>query len=302
MLHLVFDRFAGRWRWIATALRVQDRFDEVHGSYLAAAVTLTAFLSLFPLLLVVVAIVGFVASGADDLPGEIISRLGLTGEAATAVVSAVEKAEESRRVASVVGVVGLLWAGLGVVAALQYALDTVWQVKGRGIKDKLFGLGWLVGAGLILAGSAGLSVLLNFLPGVAAPVAVVVALGVNLAFWMWTMRVLPNRTLPWRSLVPGALLGAVGLEVLKVVGAVYVPRAVASSSGLYGSIGVVFAVLAWLLVFGRLVVYAAVLNVVRWEEDHGTVSVEIQLPKLPGEVPVSATRAGEAQEVVVSQS
>jgi hypothetical protein len=56
----------------------------------------------------------------------------------------------------------------------------------------------------------------------------------------------------------------------------------------------VFATLAWLLFFGRLVVYAAVTNVVRWEEDHGTVTAEIELPRLPGQVPVSATRSGEA--------
>jgi hypothetical protein len=51
--------------------------------------------------------------------------------------------------------------------------------------------------------------------------------------------------------------------------------------------------LAWLLFFGRLVVYASVTNVVVWEERHGTVTVELPVPKVPGEVPVQATRAGE---------
>jgi len=74
-----------------------------------------------------------------------------------------------------------------------------------------------------------------------------------------------------------------------------VPRAVGSSSALYGSLGVVFAILAWLFFFGRLAVYAAVLNVVRWEEEHGTVTVEIELPNHPELVPVEATRAGEAK-------
>ena len=45
----------------------------------------------------------------------------------------------------------------------------------------------------------------------------------------------------------------------------------ASSSDLYGPVGVVFAVLGWLLVFGRLVVYSAIVEVVLWEERHGTV-------------------------------
>jgi membrane protein len=116
------------------------------------------------------------------------------------------------------------------------------------------------------------------------------------------MKVLQNRSVDWKSLLPGAVVGAVGLEVLKAVGAIYVPRVVSSSSALYGSIGIVFAVLAWLLFFGRLVVYSTVVNVVRWEEDHGTVTAEIELPRLPGEVPVTATRAGEAVDIEPAQA
>ena len=53
--------------------------------------------------------------------------------------------------------------------------------------------------------------------------------------------------------------------------------------------------LAWLLFFGRLVVYSSVLNVVMWESRHGTVTVDVEVPRVPGEVPVEATRAGETR-------
>jgi len=53
----------------------------------------------------------------------------------------------------------------------------------------------------------------------------------------------------------------------------------------------VFALLAWRLIFGRLVVYVAVIEVVSWEQTHGTVSVEIELPRLPGMRIGGATRA-----------
>jgi uncharacterized BrkB/YihY/UPF0761 family membrane protein len=81
---------------------------------------------------------------------------------------------------------------------------------------------------------------------------------------------------------------------LTAVGSFYVPRVVASASALYGSLGIVFAVLAWLLFFGRLLVCSSVVNVVRWEEDHGTVTAEIEMPRIPGVVIAHATRAGEA--------
>lgn len=295
---LVLERILGplarRWAWVRTALRVQERFSEVHGGSLAAAVTLAAFLSLFPLLLALIGVLGFFSSRTSDLPAEVIGRLGLTGDAAEAVTSSIDVAERSRRVASIVGLVGLLWSGLGLVAALQQALDSVWQTAGRGLKDKAYGLLWLAGAVVILASSIALTALLGLLPGPAAPVALLGALAVDTVLWLWTMRVLCNRDVGWKPLLPGALVGAVGFEALKVLGAIYVPRAVAGSSALYGSIGIVFAIIAWLLFFGRLVVYAAVVNVVRWEEDHGTVSAEIELPRIPGAVPVVASRSGDA--------
>jgi membrane protein len=297
VIERVLGPLARRWAWLRTALRVQERFGEVHGSYLASAVTLTAFLSLFPLLLVAVAVLGFVAAGHADLPGRVIGNLGLSGDAAKLVTDSIHKAQQTRGAALGIGTAGLLWSGLGLVAALQVALNAVWQVPSRGLKDKLYGLAWLAGAGVIMAASFAITAAVNFLPGVLAPLALLVAFGVNLALWLWSMKVLQNRSVDWKSLLPGAVFGAVGLEVLKAVGAIYVPRAVASSSALYGTIGTVFAVLAWLVFFGRLVVYATVVNVVRWEEDHGTVTAEIELPRLPGQVPVAATRSGEAAPV-----
>ena len=284
-----------RWPWFGTALRVQARMGEINGNQLAASVTLSAFLAIFPLLLVVIAVVGFVSSNDPSLANDLVNNLGLTGDAAENLTKALEQAEESRRAASVVGFVGLLWSGLGLVAALQYALNATWQVKGRGLRDKLIGLVWLGGGFVIFAASFGITTLLNFLPGFLAPLGILLGVAVNFALWLWAMKVLPNRDVGWQALVPGAVFAAVGFEVLKAVGSIYVPRLVASSQALYGTLGIVFATLAWLLFFGRLLVYASVLNVVRWEEDHGTLTVEVEVPKLPGEVPVAATRAGEME-------
>ncbi len=287
-----------RWRWFATAVRVQDRFGEVHGGYLAAAVTLAGFMSLFPLLLVTVGVVGFLSLNTD-IPGQVVGRLGLSGDASDLVLKAIGTAQQSRRSALGLGTVGLLWSGLGLVAAIQYAFDNVWQVKGRGLKDKLHGLAWLGGSVLILVGSFGMTAVLNFIPWLA-PFTIVLGIAVNFALWLWTMKTLLNVKVPWKALAPGAVLGAVGLEILKVVGSIYVPRAIGTSSALYGSIGVVFAILTWLFFFGRLTVYVAVLNVVRWEEENGTVTVEIELPNHPDIVAVEATRAGEAKDPVIA--
>ena len=289
------DRLGERWKWFGTVLRVQKRYGELNGNYLASSVTLSAFLSIFPLLLFAIAIVGFISAGSSDFAGDVIRELGITGEASRTITDALHKAEQSRRAASIIGIVGLLWSGLGLVAAIQYAINAAWQVTGRGWRDKLRGLLWLAGAALLFSTSFATSAVIRLLPAFLAPLGILAGLSVNLGLWLWTFKVLGVRDVGWNALLPGAIVGAVGFEILKALGAFYVPRAVASASALYGTLGVVFATLAWLLFFGRLVVYAAVTNVVRWEGEHGTVVLEMEVPRVDPETtqPVDVTRAGE---------
>ncbi len=289
------DALGERWKWFATVLSVQKRYGELNGNYLASSVTLSAFLSLFPLLLFAIAILGFFAAGTPNLAGDVVQRLGLTGAAATTLKDAIATAERSRKAASAIGIVGLLWSGLGLVAAVQYAINAAWQATGRGWRDKLQGLLWLAGATLLFLTSFATSAVIRLLPGFLAPLGILAGLSVNVGLWLWTFKVLATRDVGWKALLPGAVAGSIGLEILKAIGAFYVPRAVSAASALYGTLGVVFAILAWLLFFGRLVVYAAVVNVVRWEEDHGTVTVEMEAPRVPGQGDVEVTRAGETR-------
>jgi len=278
------------------AVAVHGRYKELNGRELALAVTLSAFLSILPLLLVGIAVFGFFSAAASkDLAAEAVKRLSLDKSSDTArlVTEAIRTAERSRKAASVVGLAGLLWTGLGIVRSLQYVWNTAWQVPGRGFKDRGVGVAWLAGAALLFAVSFVLSAVSQLLPWYLAPLGILFGLATGVGLWLWTAHILPNRRVGWRPLLPAAILGAAGFEILKVGASFLVPRFVASSSDLYGPVGVVFAVLAWLLLFGRLVVYSAVLEVVLWEERYGTVAVSIDVPARPGLEPLSATRAGQ---------
>jgi membrane protein len=286
------DRIGDKVPWLKPVLAIQKRYGEVGGNQMAAAFTFQAFVSLFPLVLVAIAVIGFVAADAKvDVAGRLIQQLSLKGEAANLFRRAIEQAVAARKTASLIGVLGLLWSGLGLVGALQFAYNAVWQVNDRGLKDKAVGLAWLAGAALLFVASAAATTALRWLPGFLAPVGILVTFLVSFALWLWTSRLLPNRSIGWTHLVPGALLGAVGLEVLKLVGAFYVPKLIASSASVYGPLGVVFAILAWLLLFGRLVVYSAVLNVVLYEGKQGTIKALVEAPPIPGARPM-ATRSG----------
>lgn len=286
------DRLAAKWPWFAAILRVQDRFSEVQGNAAASAITLNAFVSLFPLMLVVISVVGFMSGSNTHLADDIVKDLGLTGQAAKTMEQTINVARHSAKAASVIGLLGLAWTGLSLIAALQHGINVPWQVEGAGFKTKLLGVPWLIGAALIFVASFALSTLLGFLPGWLAPVNVLLSLGVDFGLFLWTFWLLGTVKVGWRPMVPGAVMAAVGFEILKVVGSVYVPKLVSSSSALYGSLGIVFAILAWLLFFGRLLVYSSVCNVVRYERSAGTVTLEIEAPHVPGEAPLHTNRAG----------
>jgi membrane protein len=264
---------------------------------MASSITLAGFLSLFPLLLLGVAVLGFVSANRTDFAQSVVDQFGLTGDAAHQVLDAINEAERSRRAASIVGLVGLLWAGLGVVGTLEQAFNATWQVTGRGWRAKLIDLVWLVGAFVLFLATSALGPLAAWLPGPAVVPTVVLGLLLDGLVLLWMFRGLTNVAVPWTDYLPGAVVGAIGLEILKLAGTLYVPRAAASASALYGSIGVVFAILAWLALFARLIVYASALNVIRHEQRYGTVTVEVRAPRIAGRVPIEATRGGAVLEV-----
>lgn len=286
-----------RWPWFGRVLDVQDRFGEINGGLAASAITVSVFVAIFPLLLVAIAVIGFAASGDDQVSGRIIENLGLTGNAAETMQEAIQKASDSRQAASIVGLVGLAWSGSGVAVALSQGVRAPWQERSEGIKDRLLGLAWLFAAGIGFAAVLALGGVLNFLPDqvpvvLVALAAIAVGLAAEIGLFWWMFWGLGTRRVPPRDLLPGAIAAGSGFEVLKLVGTVYVPQLVARSSSLYGPIGAVFAIIAWLTIFARLLVYSSTFNAVRFEAREGTVEVPVRVPRLPHREPVAATRGG----------
>lgn len=286
-----------RWAWFDRAMDVQDRVGEINGGFVASGVTIMIFLSLFPLALVAIAVIGTIVADDDSVIPRMVDALGLTGNAADALTSTLEQAASSRRAASIIGLLGLAWSGSGVAAALMQAVRAPWQEGIEGLRDRVVGIVWLVAAGLLFVASLALGGLISVLPdwapaAITTILSVLLGLGLDLALFTWMFWGLGSRRVPWRALLPGAAVAAVGFEVLKLAGTVVVPRLVASSSALYGSLGIIFALLAWIALFARLIVYSGTFNAVRWEVAHGTASVPIAVPNLPGREPVAATRGG----------
>jgi membrane protein len=262
-------------RGVGWLRELQRRYDAIAGPTLAGGVTLYGFLALFALLVLAVAVLGFVSADNSHLAQDITHDLGLTGDAAKIVTDSVTAAQHSRRLTTAVGIVGILWLGSSFALVVANAFDAAWHVPGRGWRDRVRGLGWLLGAGVLVVAALEATSLWAVLPDVFAPLVLVTSLAANALIWMWTSWLLPNRpSVGWRVLVVPALLAAIALEVLKVVGTYVVPRYVETSSELYGAIGVVFAILLWLLILGRVVVYVAVLEA--WRAERASLPAQLE--------------------------
>lgn len=261
MLDRLLGPLARRWRFVAVALAVQHRYSDRQGGTFSASVALSGFETLLPLLLLATAALGFLDHHGNTLAATIVSRLGLTGSAARLVESSVDAARASRTATSVIGVLGLLWTSIGLSGTLQSTLHWMHEAPSVGWKSRLHGLGWLAGAAVLLivslAATGAAAELPHSLAWLGVLLGVVVGPVFDFALWLWTLAWLLRRGLGWRDHLLPALVGAIGFELLSVVGLVYVPHLVTEASSLYGSVGVILALAGWIGLQSKLFVYVA---------------------------------------------
>jgi len=264
------DQRERHW-WLNHVVLAWQTYKKNHGDFFAAAITYFSFLALFPAILLAVSIAGFVLQHDQHLQNELFTNIekNLPGSFGTTVHDAVQQAISARTGVGIVGVLGLAYTGLGWVANLRAAIVGVWghaPVKVAFLKAKLLdllvlgglGLGVVLSVGLTAVGTSlthqvtrkldlpGGSVLVTVL-GLAIPVV-----GDMLVF-SWVLVRLPKASVPRPILIRGALLAAVGFEILKVVGTYYIARV--SSSPTVGIFGSVIGILVWMDLVSRYVLF-----------------------------------------------
>jgi membrane protein len=256
-------RVRARHPRVDTAVTIQERFGNARGANLAAAISMRGFLALFPVLVLAIAVVGFIGGDPKTIANDIVDALGLSGSAARTITDAVETAQRTKVASSIIGIVGLLWTGTGLAASLTAAWNQTWHIPGGDVRGRVFGFVWLLG-GLVLFGVTLAMLALVGGSGVLPELGVVGGFLVDILVFLWTAWILPTRRIPLRAIVPAAAFGAVCVEVLKIVGTYVIPAIVTRSSALYGTIGAVFALLVWFLLFGRVVVYVTLIEHESW--------------------------------------
>jgi len=248
-------------------------FDDQGGS-LAALIAYYAFVSLFPLLLLLSTILGLVLAGHPTLRDQVLHST-LSQFPVIGPQLGQPKQIGGGIIGLVIGVLGALYGGLGVALAAQNAMNTAWTVprnsrpnpfKARGRSLLLLGT-----VGLALLGTTVLSALGSGggALGVGLKVLVLVAsVAVNAGAFILAFRIGTTRELTVRQVAPGAVAAAVVWQLLQSFGTVYVGHVVKSASATNGVFALVLGLLAFLYIAATAVVLCVEANVVRVDRLH----------------------------------
>jgi YihY family inner membrane protein len=262
------DRLQQRFAVVAFVVGVVKKYGDDRGSTLAVVLTYYGFLALFPLLLILTTILGFIGNErlSDTVIGQTLSQFPVFGE---------QLGEDAAHPISgngfalVIGLLVLLYGALGFAQAAQLAMAQVWNVPGvkrPGYFPRLArGLLFFATLGLgIAAGAVVSSFVTGHGQGMTTRIVIFGAnVVLNIVLFAVSFRVLTPKSVATRGLLPGAVLAGIGYSALLALGTALIQRQLRHSEALYGQFAFVLGLIAWLYLVSQLTVYAAELNVVR---------------------------------------
>ncbi|HWU23070.1 MAG TPA: YihY/virulence factor BrkB family protein [Nocardioides sp.] len=281
-------------------LRTVEHYGSVNGSQQAAGVTYFGFLSVFPVLALAFFVIGYVARVVPTARDTLVSAIsqilpGLVGTGPNQIQLA--DIENSAGAVGLIGLAGVLYAGLGWLSALQTALIAVFEeprrLRPNFIMGKLRDLSALAVLGVVLLAGVAASGVIGHSSGwlldelglsgdlgwVVTVLAVVVGVAAGTLMFFLMFVLLAHPRLPRRAVAKGALLAAVGFEVLKQASTLLL----ASTKGqpAFQAFGIALILLVWINYFSQVTLYAAA-----WAQTSRTrpapdLKAMISLPVLP---------------------
>lgn len=294
------------------AVKMQQHYGDTKAGQQAGAVTYFGFLSVFPILALAFFVIGYVSKvvpeSRDTLVDAIDSMLpGIIGTGDNQLQLA--DIEDAAGAVGLIGLVGVLYSGLGWLSALRDALIAVFVLPDREqpsfvmgkVRDLLTLLvigvvmlvavavtGVVAGFSQDLLGWAGLSTELGWLVKL---LTIALGLPVNALLFFVMFRLLAAPDIPTRAMLSGALLGAVGFEILKQASQLLIKSTEGQPA--FQAFGISLILVVWINYTSRVTLYAAA-----WAWTHPLAEAErvvdpaepVQGPHLPSidELPASA--------------
>ena len=251
--------------WMDLVAEALERERLAAAGLLAGGLAYRLFFWIVPLGLVLAAGLSFWVE-TDRAALESAARdFGLGGAATSAATDAIERDAHSRWYFLVVGLGLLVWFGAGVARAAHVASSVAWRLRPEKLEHALrAGVVFTALMFGVLAVSTGAAALREATPGPGLGVTLLLVV-VYAGATAWVMRHLPSRASGWQPFLPGALLVAVGSQLVQLLVVFYLAPRLGRSSELYGTLGAATVILLWLYLEARLVVGGSFLNAALWE-------------------------------------
>ncbi len=272
------DATQQRFTPAAFVFGVIKKYGDDNGGVLVSNLAYSAFVSIFPLLLILTTILGYAVavdpSFKTSVLNAVASQVPVIGRTLTENVHQLKRASV---IGLIIGLLGLIWGTTGLAQAGLFTMEQVWNLPGPARPGYVQRLGraalflCLLGGGVIA--TTVLASLNTYGPAVASRLhiahsatvfvilAEVLAAALNVGMYTGAFRVLTPKGVPTHKLMPGAITGGILWTALQVLGT-YLVHHFLHSDSVYGLFGTVLGLLAWIYLAVEVTVYSAEINVV----------------------------------------
>jgi YihY family inner membrane protein len=264
------DAFQQRFTPTAFVFGMIKKYGDDNGGVLVSNLAYSAFISLFPALLILVTILGKVVAGDPSLQKKVTDAVANKiplGQTLTGNIHA-GTLQRSSTIGLVVGLLVLIYGLTGLAQAGLFTMAQVWNLPGPARPGYVQRLGrallflCLLGGGVIV--TTGLASLPTYLPNWgfwSNFLILVVTAAFGAGMYLGAFRALTPKGVPTRGLLPGAITGGILWTLLQLLTTWLVHRFLHSDS-VYGVFATVLGLLAWIYLAVEITVYSAEINVV----------------------------------------
>lgn len=268
----MIDALQQRHVILAFPFAVIRKFGDDRGGALGALIAYYSFMALFPALLVIYTLAGFIVphypSFEHDITHSVLRQFPVIGPQLQTRISTNVHPLHGNLIALIVGVAGATWGALGITQIAQFAMNEIWDVPnkyrpgffprlGRSVLLALLMLVGLVGSSVIAGLGAALH--LNRFGMIATTIGSVAVVFLS-TFAMF--RIVTVADVKAIQLLPGVVSITIGLEVLQTIGLALLRHQLRHASNVYGTFGLIIGLVGWLYLFAQMIVYSAEANVV----------------------------------------
>lgn len=266
---------------VEVALECIDRWGRVNASVVAGHIAFRSFMWLLPMVLLVVALLGFATASDIDL-AEAGNLVNLGRGTIDSVTSSAREAEASRVQVGLAAVAGVALGSRALVKAANLAFAQVWEIPDRKPKGLVAAAFRFLGGAILVVMAIGFTVALKERGFVGQTVGLGTSMVLDFLLVLGISLGLPRRADDWRQVVPGAFAGMLMLVLLRWFSVFYLPGRIDRYQELYGPIGLSLVFLTYLFLIASILVATAVVNSVWWDTRSRFPTVVALLGRIPG--------------------